>query len=162
VEYCFSEKEKIKNSLQLNKMTLPSLNLSFEKHSQTSTSLSSQNTNDNSARNNVVVDIIPPNSPYNSRPVTPGKNIIKNRSTTPSAIRNPIGGRASGKLEKGKDDDEPEITIRNWEEDEDEDEDNEDKDAVPNQVTHPTPTQQLTNLPGNGSGVQGPADVLYK
>jgi hypothetical protein len=39
-------------------MSLPSLNLSFEKHS--STAMSSANTNDNSARNSVVLNIINP------------------------------------------------------------------------------------------------------
>jgi hypothetical protein len=42
----------------LEKMTLSSLNLSFEKH--TSTAMTSSNTNDNSARNSVVVNVISP------------------------------------------------------------------------------------------------------
>jgi hypothetical protein len=41
-------------------MSLPSLNLSFEKRSATNTSLSSANANDNSAKNSVVLNIINP------------------------------------------------------------------------------------------------------
>jgi hypothetical protein len=48
-------------------MTLPSLNLSFEKHVSTATSLASTNKNeaknDNSARNSIVLNIVNPLSP---------------------------------------------------------------------------------------------------
>jgi hypothetical protein len=41
-------------------MSLPSLNLSFEKHHHTAATLSSANNNDNSARNSIVLNIMSP------------------------------------------------------------------------------------------------------
>jgi hypothetical protein len=41
-------------------LPLPSLNLSFEKHSSSATTLDSRNTNDNSAKNSVVLNVFHP------------------------------------------------------------------------------------------------------
>jgi hypothetical protein len=54
---------------------LPSLNLSFEKHTSTATSLASTNSNDNSARNSVVLNIINPMSPPPIVAPNPRKNV---------------------------------------------------------------------------------------
>jgi hypothetical protein len=92
-------------------MTLPSLNLSFEKHSQSSTTLSSQN--DNSARNSVVVNIIP-SPPTNSRPCTPKKQSTKARSASPGSLKNPLARRATTVNNK---EEEPEIVFEEWDDD---------------------------------------------
>jgi hypothetical protein len=67
-------------------MSLPSLNLSFEKH--TASSMASTNTNDNSARNSVVLNIINPlnggelvDRPFSANPA--GKTLTR-KSTSKS------------------------------------------------------------------------------
>jgi hypothetical protein len=55
-------------------LPLPSLKLNFEKHSSTNTTNTSKNSNDNSARNSCVVNIIHP-SPL--RPITPARKKFK-------------------------------------------------------------------------------------